>query len=280
MLRLGAVCLVAFLLACAWPYYDIRALLLGHTGHFDAATNGMYPGLIKTITMIVLALVGLPLLLLRFRANWRDWVSVIFGCLAVIYVFGWLSGKFTLGRVMPFIVFMLQLSVADWLARYRAEDNSCSVPLGQQWTRNLILAATGLGAIMMLPGFVSSIPIFQSSYGEYMFLPQYISETRSVLSDFDTSLRIPAFGPRVVAYPPAHVLFFVNSEQREKDDERFFAATTSDAERKQILEKYGSPFVLLNKYKTGTWPGILRAVGESSSVAYSDGDMLLLKMHD
>ncbi len=278
MLRLAAVCAAAFLLACAWPYYNIRALLLSQTGHFDAATSGMYVGLIKTFLATFLALIGLPLLLLRFRSNRRDFVSITFLCLIVVYAFGWFSGKFTLGRVMPFIVLMLQLSAADWLARYQAEAVVTGPAPGRaRWTRNLILTATALGAVMMLPGFVSSIPIFQSSYGEYMFLPRYVSETQSVLSDFDTSLRIPAFGPRVVAYPPVHVLFFVDSKQRDDDDERFFAASTNEVERKHILEKYGAPYLLLNKYKTDTWPGILRSVGGSSSVVYSDGDMLLLK---
>jgi MacB-like periplasmic core domain len=276
MLRLAAVCIAAVLLACAWPYYDIRALLFSRTGHFDAATSGMYPGLIKTVVMIFPALIGLPLLLLRFRSNRRDFVVLIFLCLVFVYAFGGLSGKFTLGRVMPFIVLMLQLSAADWLARYRAETGTGAAPVRTRWTRNLIFAAAALGAIMVLPGFISSIPIFQSSYGEYKFLPRYVSETHSVLSDFDTSLRIPAFGAKVVAYPPVHVLFFVDSKSREDDDQRFFSETTGDAERKRILDKYGAPFLLLNKYKTGTWPSILRSVG-SSSVAYSDGDMLLLK---
>jgi hypothetical protein len=280
MLRLAAVCLGAFLLACAWPYYDIRALLLTKTGHFDAATGGMYVGVTKTILMIFPALVGLPLLLVRLRSNGRDFVSVIFLCLMFIYALGWFSGKVTLGRVMPFIVLMLQLSVADWLARNRLRTSSGSTPFGARWTRRLIFGAIAIGTIMMLPGFASSIPIFQSSYGEYKFLPKYLSERDTVLSDFDTSLRIPAFGPRVVAYPPVHVLFFVNSEQRDQDDERFFAASASDAERKQILETYGKPFLLINKYKTNTWPRILRSVGDSSSVVYSDGDMLLLKTPD
>lgn len=277
LLRLAAVCIAAFLLACAWPYYDIRALLLSGTGHFDAATNGMYPGLIKTFLMTFPVLIGLPLLLRRFRSNMRDFVSLTFLCLAAVYASGWFSSKFTLGRVMPFIVLMLQLSVADWLARYQAEAATSSVSVRERWTRNLIFAAAALGAIMMLPGFISSIPIFQSSYGEYKFLPRYVSETHSVLSDFDTSLRIPAFGAKVVAYPPVHVLFFVDSKQRDEDNERFFASTASDLEREHILEKYGEPFLLLNKYKTGTWPSILRSVGDSSSVVYSDGDMLLLK---
>ncbi|MFZ0591057.1 MAG: ABC transporter permease [Bryobacteraceae bacterium] len=281
MLQLAAVCIAAFLLAWAWPYYDIRALLLSRTGHFDAATSGMYVGLIKTFLATFLALIGVPLLLLRLRSNRRDFVSLIFLCLVFVYAAGWFTGKFTLGRVMPFIVLMLQLSVADWLARYQAGAVAMGSARGRaRWTRNVIFAATAVGVIMMLPGFVSSIPIFQSSYGEYKFLPRYIPETHSVLSDFDTSLRIPAFGPKVVAYPPVHVLFFVNSKQREDDDERFFAATTSDVERKQIFKRYGAPFLLLNKYKTDTWPTILRSVGDSSSVVYSDGDMLLLKMQD
>jgi MacB-like periplasmic core domain len=277
MLQLAIVCAAAFLLACAWPYYDIRALLMSRTGNFDTATSGMYPGLLKTFSMIFPALIGLPLLIRRFRCKRRDFVSIIFALLSAIYAFGWLSGKLTLGRVMPFIILMLQLAAADWLARFQTEPAADDASLRTRWTRNLILAATALGAIMMLPGFISSIPIFQSSYGEYKFLPRYVSERDSVLSDFDTSLRIPAFGAKVVAYPPVHVLFFVDSKSRDNDDEHFFSPATSDAEKKRILDKYSWPFVLINKYRAETWPDILRSIGSRSTVAYSDGDMLLLQ---
>lgn len=271
---LAAVCIAAFLLACAWPYYDIRALLMSKTGHFDEAASGMYPGLIKTIVLTFPALIGLPMLFLRFRANRRDFVVLTFVALSFIYAVGGLTGKATLGRVVPFVVLMLQLAVADWIARYQAEGAVGNRTDGR-WVRNSILVAAAIGCCMMIPGFISSLPLFQKSYGEYTFLPKYLSEQNTVLSDFESELRIPAFGPKVAAYPPDHILFFVHPDS--DINERFFSEMATDAERTHILDKYRTRFLLLDKRTVNTWPGILRLVSAHSSVLYSDGDMLLLK---
>jgi hypothetical protein len=73
-------------------------------------------------------------------------------------------------------------------------------------------------------------------------------------------------------------MIFVNHTAAEKDTERFFSDATSE-QREQILRRYGVAFVLLNKYKIDNWPSVLRSLTGVASIAYADGDMLLLRVN-
>jgi MacB-like periplasmic core domain len=277
MFRVGAACVVGFLLALAWPYYPFYSLIFGGS-HYPNATNAyLYPGTTTLISMVFLAFPGLPLLYARFKSNHRDCAVIMFSCFTLIYICGGLADKFLLGRAMFFAVFMVQLALADWLARNNARSEMGLLFGGGTWFRRLIFVLAGAGCLMMLPGFVSSVPIFQNSYGDYAFLPRTVGQYDIVLSDFSTSLKIPAIAAKVVSLAPDQVMIFVDHTSAENDALRFFAEATTE-QRIEILRRHGVSFVLLNKYKSGNWPSVLQSLTGVASITYADGDMLLLRV--
>ncbi len=275
--RIGAACVVGFLLALAWPYYPFYALIFGG-GHYPNAPNAyLYPGTTTLISMVFLVFPGLPLLYGRFKSNRRDCVVIMFSCFTLVYVCGGLADKFLLGRAMFFAVFMVQLALADWLAKNDARHEMGRLSEGGMWFRRLIFVSAGCGCLMMLPGFVSAVPVFQNSYGDYAFLPHTVGQYDTVLSDFSTSLKIPAIEGKVVSLAPDQVMIFVDHASAQNDSLRFFADATTE-QRIAILRRYGVSFVLLNKYKSDNWPSVLRSLNGVASITYADGDMLLLRV--
>ena len=279
-IRLSSVCAAAFALAWFWPYYPFYSLVLGKSANIDSVVAHLYPGLKPVLLMIFLALIGLPALWLRFKSNHRDFLAVIFLSSLLIYAIGGLTGKYVLGRVIVFMILALQLSAADWLSRRESEAHLSSHPIATPWAPRVLIASAALGCFMMMPGFLTCLPILQNSYGEYTFLSSYVGQYDVVLSDFDTSLKIPAFRAKVVSYSPEHSLFFVDTRSREQDVQRFFSEKTSQVEREQIVQKYRVSFLLLNKQKVDNWPSILQSMSTITSPAYADGNMILLKVAD
>jgi hypothetical protein len=274
----GAACCAGFALALAWPYYPFPTLILGGSVRFDATNAPLYSAAAVLSLMLFAAIIGLPLLVLRLKVNHRDFLVSMFSCFILVYLLGDASEKFVFGRVMFFMVFVLQLAAAAWFAENEARVELGPAADGRAWLRNLILIATGAGCLVMLPGLISALPIFQNSYGDYAFLSRATGQYDIVLSDFSTSLKIPALAGKVVSLEPDQVMIFVNHTAAEKDTERFFSDATSE-QREQILRRYGVAFVLLNKYKIDNWPSVLRSLTGVASIAYADGDMLLLRVN-
>lgn len=275
--RVVAICIAGFLPALAWPYYPFRTLIFTGSAHFDATNVALYSGAAVLGSMLFLAITGVPLLFLRFRANRRDFLVIMFCCFTLVYIFGGVSGKFVLGRVMFFMVFMLQLAVADWLARNETGFDAHSFSAGRTWFRNLVFISAAAGCVTMLPGFISAVPIFQNSYDDYAFLPGTVGQYDTVLSDFSTGQKIPAIAGKVVSLSPDQVMLFVDHTSAEKDVQNFFGDAKAK-ERIGTLRRYGVSFVLLNKYKTDEWPSILLSLHGIASISYGDGDMLLLQI--
>lgn len=276
LFRLAGACAVALSLVWLWPYYPFYSLVFGNSSNIDAVVSHLYPGPKTILLMTFPALVGLPLLWLRFKANRRDFLTTIFACSLAIYLFGAISGKYVVGRVIYFMILALQLGVADWLSR-REDALSTSSSNHRAWrARYAVLGSAALGGLMMLPGLMTCLPVFQNSYGEYSFLSSRIKPNTVILSDFDTSLKLPAFGAKVVSYAPEHSLFFVDTRSREHDVRRFFSDVTPQSERLQILRRYHVSFVLLNRQKVANWPSILESLSTTTSASYADGTIFLL----
>jgi hypothetical protein len=279
-LAVAVTCGAAFLIAGLWPYYPFFQLIFNNKSHVNADHVAFYPGLVHLLLMVILCLVGLPLLWLRFRNNRRDFLALGFICSVAIYLLGGLTGTLLLGRILPLAALMLQLSTADWFARSRT-DHSASWRAGNMlWMRHLIIASAACGVLTMLPGLISAIPIFQNSYGEYAFLSDNVPQYESVLTDLNTSLKVPVFGGKVVAFSPGHTLFFVNCASREKDATRFFWEIADALDREEIVRKYQVKFIVVNKRSVAYWPDVLRSVHSLSSIQYADGDMVLLRIRN
>jgi hypothetical protein len=141
------------------------------------------------------------------------------------------------------------------------------------------LALLAICGIAMLPGIALCLPVWQDSYGDFKFLSDYVSPSETVLADEQSSLKEPAFGGRVVAYTGGHLVGFVEDlDAREADRARFLDGATSNAERRQIIDKYKIKYVLLNRREVSAWPTVLRSVERLGAIRYWDGDVILISV--
>jgi hypothetical protein len=266
---------ISFLLACAWPFFSIKDLLF-QSAAYNAAEVGMYPGISGLVSKTLPALFGFPILIQRMRHNPRDFAGWMFLGLLIIYSTGAVTAQYYLCRVLPFLVLMLHFALADWVARI--ED----LPSAARGRRAQALYAgfaclVIVSSVTVFPGIMASVPIFQHSAGQYHFLASYTRPSDVIISDPNTSLKIPVFGGKVVVYPQP--VSFVNDQAaRQESVRQFLEPRTADDDRLAIVRHYNVKYILLNKTELEHWPEVLRSVLRFSKLAYSDTDLLLLRV--
>jgi hypothetical protein len=269
----GVGILAMFGVAAVWPLFPVFGLM-NQSPRWHADALWLYSDYPKVLLQMLPALTGLPLLIQRLRRNHRDFLGLTFLALLMVYIYGGLAGKYAYGRVVPFMIFMLQLALADWLSRTRLSGLPRVAALRTAFL--ILLLFTGFS---MLPGLVACLPVWQDSYGEFKFLPSYVTPRDVVLADDWTSLKEPSFGGRVVAFSWGHTIGFVpDLEARYADRRVFFASSTSGDARRAILEKYGVNFILINRREVEDWPSVLRFAEQLGQIRYWDGDMILIQV--
>ncbi len=269
----GAAILAAFGAAAVWPLYPFFGLM-GQSPRWHLDALWLYSDYPLVLLQMMPALIGIPVLVQRLRRDRRDFLGLTFLALLVVYIYGGLSGKYAYGRVVPFMIFMLQLSLADWLSRARLSSLPRVAAL-----RTALLILLLFTGITMLPGLVACLPVWQDSYGEFKFLPSYVKPHDVVLADDWTSLKEPSFGGRVVAFSWGHTIGFVPDLYTRYDDRRlFFANSTSRDARRAILERYKVNFVLINRREVEDWPSVLRFAEQLGPIRYWNGDMVLIEV--
>jgi hypothetical protein len=169
--------------------------------------------------------------------------------LSAVYVFGALSGKYTLGRVISYIVLLLHVAIADVVSDFELKMNRGHlVDCLRRWVVtagvvafSLFLSWNSLN-VTLLRAFSTREPV----YGSYLFLSRLTGQYDVILSDIRTSWIVPTFGGKVIA--ALHPLAFVpDHEIRKSDLKKLFDEETTLAERRRIIKKYGANYVLLNK---------------------------------
>ncbi|HVW85730.1 MAG TPA: ABC transporter permease [Bryobacteraceae bacterium] len=272
-LAIAAAVLLTFAGAALWPLFPFYGLLT-QSPRWDLDANWMYSNYGGILLRIFPALVGLPVVVRRLMRNPRDFIGLTFCGLLLVYLLGGITGKYVVGRVLPFALLMLQLSLAHWLAQ-AADD---AAPSGFAMRRGL-LALTLVCGLTMLPGIASSLPLWQNSYGEFRFLSSRVKPSETVLTDEQSSLKEPAFGGRVVAFTRGHTVGFVpDLAARNEDRDRFFEPGTSDGDRRRIIGRYQVQYVLINRREVTDWPSVLMSVERMGRIDWWDGDMILVSV--
>src|SRR5262249_32725358 len=98
-----------FVLATAWPYYSVLRLIFGDSSGYDVLHRAMYEGL---AARTFLAVPGVVALAARWRRDRRDPLALAFGGAAVIYAAGYVAGRQSYGRILPFLMLTAQLALA------------------------------------------------------------------------------------------------------------------------------------------------------------------------
>lgn len=274
----GSVAVAAALLA--WPLYSAFDLL-GASGQYDDVHALLYR-LVGQRT--VLALVAIPVLAVRFRADHRDPLTFMVGSAAVIFILGGYTERYSLGRIMPLGMLALHVALGVWLA-----ERAPTVWRQGTSLRRGVLAVTG-GVVLaagvvgcqaglaravprpFLPSSVAGDPRLDADDAGLSFFGRETSPDDVAFVPTLQAARItPALGPKVVA--PGYVAPFVEDvDRRGTDVARFFTSESAD-ERRALIRRYGVSFVLFD-LRFGTMDG------ELGTVVYRDDRYVLLAVKD
>ncbi|MDF3149265.1 hypothetical protein PBV88_50855, partial [Streptomyces sp. T21Q-yed] len=110
--RWGVTAGAALLVAGCWPYFDVFALA------GDDSVDWMHRRLYEHLGgQFWLALLGLPAL--WRRGSWRDPLVLLFALDCLFVAYGWVSGRYTYGRILGLTLVPLQFALAVELAAPR-----------------------------------------------------------------------------------------------------------------------------------------------------------------
>jgi len=268
---------ISLLAAAAWPYFSFAELVLSESSVYHPSNCSMY---VKVARRIFPALIGLPLVLLRIKSNWRDPLGLMVFALTLVYVYGALSSNWSYGRVISYIVCLLHIVIAD-----RVSYIESKLELSQSLLPRL--AYSGLILIILFPlSFGNGIrPVLDRSMSgqpgasdRYRFLSDLTQQYDVVLSDIETGRDVPTFGGKVVAVP--HPLAFVpDHEIRKKDVRYFFSDVAFHDARLEIIKRYKVDFLLLNKDRVPKWETVMHSFQPLGSVVFSNDEFVLIDLH-
>jgi hypothetical protein len=238
----------------AWPLYPVLELL-GVLGQYDGVHAPLYR-LVGPRT--VLALVAIPALVARLRANRRDPLVLMFGGAAAIFVLGKVTEHYSLGRSLPLAMLALHVALGIWLAE------RASVLWGGGAIAQRVLLAVAGGAVFLtgvfgcraglaravpaalLPSGVADDPRLDAGTAGLSFLGRLTSPDDVIFVRALHAARVsPALGAKVVA--PGYVSpFHRDVGRRYADVARFFSSRSAD-DRRVLIDQYSVSFVLFDR---------------------------------
>ncbi|MFE1285571.1 hypothetical protein [Streptomyces sp. NPDC058751] len=243
----------AFLVAYAWPYFDVFAL----TG--DRSVDAMHRRLYESMPgHFWLALTGVPALWLRVRRArrsggqwWRDPLVLMFvlECAAVAY--GWVSGHYTYGRILGLTLVPLQFALGVELAEPR--------PWGV-WRRVLggVAAAGALTGFLtvqagaVVPRRLDPVGFAQPPrWPTYDWAARHIRPGEAVIADGYYSVHLLAgYGPDLAAPAwPDPALAESERLRRLTAVRAYLDPSSTRAGRAAVARRYHARWLLLTRWR-------------------------------
>ncbi|MFV0446168.1 MAG: hypothetical protein ACK5Q5_21535 [Planctomycetaceae bacterium] len=238
--------LVALTLWPYFPFWDLAFADSANRREFHAVCLDLYERII--IRSFPVFVVGVPCLLLvswnRRRPLWLAFLGLM-----LVYIAGWYTGLWQLGRMMPWIALMLHLAAAEWIStRFFADD--CESP---RWLSRPLLASgvmvalIGCAVVNKLPQRLQELtqPV-PPSYVAYAEIGRLMTADDVVLGDRWSSWVIPTFGGRGVAAQHAQA-FVPDHAERRADLLEFMSPETGPERRSEIAQQYHADYILLKQ---------------------------------
>lgn len=287
LIKIAIVFAASIAIATLWPFYPILDLFQGAAKVYDVSNGDMYFHFVtRTWPFMLLA----PLFLwMLFKPALRP-LLIIFGATASIYLLGYLTERYSFGRIISYTIIVIQIACA--VAAFQFERwLQGSAPriarVGQIATLLLLLfwashwAPSSINRLLTAANSVwlGRTVSNQIIYKDYLFLPSHIAPQAVVFADIETSWFIPSFEAKIVAAD--HPLAFVkDAEQRREDVIKFFEQQTSVQERTALLQKYQAKYLLLNKQLNTSWAQIYSQFSNSTSngVVFENEKFALIKL--
>ncbi|RJP72330.1 MAG: hypothetical protein C4532_06140 [Candidatus Abyssobacteria bacterium SURF_17] len=275
-----AIPAISLIIGFFWPYYPLLDLIATENqaieiSRYGTLNYGLYQHIVERTFP---AWIGLPVLWARFKKNRRDSLCLMFVALLFIYALGWvIRHPASLGRVISFVMIVLQAGTAVFVSQLLAQRAITSGSLGIKVTAALVSAVL---TVLLIANNVSAlsrlVPGRKSDTRTMQFLESHVGQYDVVCSDINTSWFVPTFGGKIIA--TLHPTYFVpDIEQRRNDLSRFFEDDASLEERVEIIKKYGAKYVLINKGRHNN--SLLSEDAKiGRRVIYNSSDFVLLRL--
>jgi len=263
LFRLVLLIVVIFCLVLFWPYFSMLKLMTGEGDVYHFANTPMYLNVIERIWPTILFAPIIILQLLQ-KKNWAIGLTLM--SLLLIYIFGYLSNKYSYGRSIAFILLLTNILLAQRIVEIECYLKKnlivwltfktivvfvlllCTI----FWVKQNASRILTIGNSVYLGRTISD----QITYKDLLFISSYITEKDQILANVEASWIIPSLGGKVVATD--HPLAFVPDWYTRKWlVMEFFNSETSSKRRLEIFHKYQPNLLLINKSNILNWNSIL-----------------------
>jgi hypothetical protein len=286
-LTLACAVLVGALLSFLWPFYPLHTLLTQGSNVFHESNEMMYEDVLIRMWPIF---VSLPLAYRAWRKKSLRSVFITVTLLSAIYLFGNWSQKYSLGRTISFIALLLQICIGIGIASWE-QALSAHFPKIKRFVSLALIVATVLFSLpLLMPALTRSLTVAKSlvlgrtvsnqqSYKYLVFLEDAIKPNSLVLSDIETSWKIPTFNGKVIAALHAQA-FVPDDNDRRSDVANFFDRRASAETRLAIIERYKPEYLLLDKRAQYDWSQLSDAYSGASNegLVYENEQYQLIRL--
>lgn len=268
----------ALSLAFVWPYYSFFDLIKANNPDFHQDSIVLYQETYSRIFPVLFAVpLTLPIIINRLRANRFDALVIMFCATFLIYIYGYLSKSYGFGRVISFLAIIIQIFTGVLLAQIENKIKThkygfalpfiivigFTITLNTQNKKVITVALDGIRGQK------------NHNNSSTLFLAEYTQQYDVILSDLETSWKIPTYGGKVIASKhPAH--WVDDHDKRRVDLQQFFSNDTKVNEKSEIIERYRVNYILIDTKKIRHYESFY-IFGDT---IYENKKFILIKIND
>lgn len=233
-----------------WPFYSTLSLASA-IEEYGPGNNGTYQ---QVAVRSFLALPGIALIVAPVCRRNLHRFALPLAITSAVFVYGLVVGNGALGRVLPGIMLLAHLTMADHAAGWTEQ----AIPLSAtRRTRIACLAAVlSLGLLGSAPGWLRSVPrawipnrlattLRITSYVDpNLRFSYYFADSDVVASANGAALPIGAFAAKVISVDVPQP-FVSGAGQRANDVATMLDPSTDDAIRSELLARYRPDFLVV-----------------------------------
>jgi hypothetical protein len=250
-LKLLAAVAVSTGLVLAWPFYSVLELVTSLDG-FDDLNRATYR---RVVSRTFLALPGLVILGVRLRRSWRDPLGLAAALTGLVFVIGWVGDRGSVGRVLPGLILLAHLAMADWFA-----ERLSSVDETQDRIRVLRVTLTFvivIGLVGTAPGWLRAIPNHAvpdraaerlrlvSLVEPNLAFAEIIPHDGVVIAPDRVNVAVGGVAAKVISVGvPAP--FVPDAARRSADVRTVLSPATSPSDRDALISRYGAGWIVVD----------------------------------
>jgi hypothetical protein len=262
--RLLVTVVVAGVAVLLWPLFPMLGLL-GDSTRLDPGHAALYDHLLARCWPLLLAV---PVLVWRWRHDHLDpLVTIVISSLAV-FAAGWITGRYTLGRIFPVVALVAHIAIAQVAAGAERRVFPAPAAGAERSAPDRVsrrLALVGLVGILLLTtwgvwnvkgGFRVAQPEWlggkpaDNAYTQFETIAEYVPVGRVALVDGIAGQVVPAYGIRLMA-PSYLEPLSSDEEERRHDQAVVLDPRTSATDRAAVLARYHVDAIVLDTAQRG-----------------------------